>query len=550
MNSINWVALMSGLAGGLGLFLYGMKMMSEGLQKVAGKGLRAFLEKLTVNRVVGTMAGAGVTAIIQSSSATTVMVVGFVNAGLMDLMQALSVVLGANVGTTITAQLISFKVGALAYPAIGIGVVLRMFFHEKKIQYYGEILIGFGLLFTGMSIMEGSFKPLRTNETFRQAFIYFSSNPLAAVLAGTVLTMIVQSSSATIGITIALASTGLIDFYAACALVLGENIGTTITANLAAIGTSPAARRAAFGHFLFNALGVAYMLVFLKLFAMGVDWLTPGDPNFINAEGFRPDIARHIANLHTGFNILNVIVFLPILHFLAVACEKIIPGKESTEHKLLFLDDRLIETPTFGVSQALKEVNRMSGIAIEMLKLSKDCFFERDKKKISTIIQHEKTVDILERDITLFLVKLNQQPISEDTSRDINSMLNVLHDLEKIGDYAENIALYTEKIIDGNVVFSEAAMDEIGQLFDVAIRFSESIIKAYNKGGMPKKVNTDDEDLIDSMRRQLRTKHIDRLHDGSCTVENGILYIDILNNLEKTGDQVFNIAQVVMGDIK
>lgn len=550
MDSINWLGLCSGLAGGLGLFLFGMKLMSEGLQKVAGSGLRSFLEKLTMNRVIGTLAGAGVTAVIQSSSATTVMVVGFVNAGLMNLMQALSVVLGANVGTTITAQLIAFKIGALAYPAIGLGVVLRMFTQDKRLHYYGEVLIGFGLLFTGLHVMKDTFAPLKHNTVFNAAFQTFSVHPILAVLAGTVLTMIVQSSSATIGITIALATTGSIDYYAACALVLGENIGTTITANLAAIGTSPTARRAAFGHFLLNFLGVCYMLLFLKLFMAGVDWFTPGDPNFVNAQGMRPDIDRHIANLHTSFNILNVIIFLPLLHILAKICEKIIPGEESREHKLLFLDDRLIETPSFAVSQAMKEVQRMSGVSIDMLRLSKDCFFERDKKKIAMIMEHERTVDILERDITIFLVKLNQQPISATTSRDINSMLNVLHDLEKIGDYAENIARYTEKIIDDNVRFSQPAMDEIGELFDVAIRFTENIIASYNRGGIPKKVNTDDEDLIDTLRKQLRRKHIDRLHDGSCTVENGILYIDILNNLEKTGDQVFNIAQIVMGEVK
>lgn len=550
VDSINWLALLSGLAGGLGLFLFGMKMMSEGLQKVAGTGLRTFLEKLTMNRVVGTLAGAGVTAIIQSSSATTVMVVGFVNAGLMDLMQALSVVLGANVGTTITAQLISFKIGKLAFPAIGLGVGLRLFTQEKRLHYYGEVLIGFGLLFTGLDIMKDSFAPLKHNETFKHAFVYFSTNPLMAVLAGALLTMIVQSSSATIGITIALASTGLIDFAAACALVLGENIGTTITAQLAAIGTSPTARRAAFGHFLINALGVCYMLFFLKLFMAGVDWFTPGDPNIINAEGIRPNIDRHIANLHTSFNIINMIIFLPLIHILAKICEKIIPGKDSKDNKMLFLDDRLIETPSFAVSQAMKEVQRMSEVSIDMLKLSKECFFERDKKKIGQIMEKENIVDILERDITLFLVKLNQQPISAATSKDINSMLNVLHDLEKIGDYAENIARYSGKIIDDNVRFSEPAMDEIGQLFDVAIRFTENIIDSYNRGGIPKKVNTDDEDLIDTLRKKLRRKHIDRLHDGSCTVENGILYIDILNNLEKTGDQVFNIAQIIMGEVK
>ncbi len=388
MDSINWIALASGVAGGLGLFLYGMKLMSEGLQKVAGNKLRAFLEKLTANRVVGTMAGASVTAVLQSSSATTVMVVGFVNAGLMDLMQALSVVLGANVGTTITAQLIAFKVGALAKPAIGLGVFMRLFIKDKKIQYYGEVILGFGLLFTGLALMKGSFVPLKHSEPFRQAFIYFSGNPLLAVLAGALLTVIVQSSSATIGITIALATTGLIDFYAACAFVLGENIGTTITANIAAIGTNATARRAAFGHFLINILGVAYMLLFLKLFMVGVDFLTPGDPNFINSEGIRPDIDRHIANLHTGFNIANMIIFLPVLHILAKICEKIIKGTDEKQYRLLYLDDRLIDTPSFAVSQALKEIERMAGISIEMLQKAKDGFLNRDKK---TIDKYTKT---------------------------------------------------------------------------------------------------------------------------------------------------------------
>lgn len=550
MESVNWLALVYGLVGGLGLFLYGMKMMSEGLQKSAGSSLRNILEKLTTNRVVGTFVGVVVTAIIQSSSATTVMVVGFVNAGLMNLLQALSIVLGANVGTTITAQLIAFKVAKLALPAVGIGVFMRMFTGNKKYHYWGEVLIGFGLLFLGLKIMEDGFIPLRHSEFFRQAFVTFSHNPLLAVAAGTFLTMVVQSSSATIGITVAMATTGLIDFYAACALVLGENIGTTITANLAAIGTNSTARRAAFGHFLINALGVCYMLVFLKYFIHVVDVMTPGDPNFVAADGSQPFIARHIANLHTGFNLVNLFVFLPVLHILARLCEKLIPERGNGQNNgLVFLDDCLIETPDFAVTQAKKEVGRMSGIALEMLKLSREAFFTRDTKIIKKVYELENTVDLLEKDISTFLVRLNQEQINAETSVEVNNILHVLHDLEKIGDYSENIANYTEKLVESDIRFTDEAMGEMQEIFDVAVRFTENVLKAYNAGGLPRRIDTEDENTIDQMRREFKKRHLDRLQSGSCSVETGILFVDILNNLEKTGDQAFNIAQVVKGDV-
>jgi len=551
VESVNWLALVYGLVGGLGLFLYGMKMMSEGLQKSAGSSLRNILEKLTTNRVIGTFVGLVVTAVIQSSSATTVMVVGFVNAGLLNLVQALSVVLGANVGTTVTAQLIAFKIGKLALPAIGIGVFMRMFTSNKKYHYWGEVIIGFGLLFLGLKIMKDGFVPLRHSEFFQHAFITFSHHPLLAVAAGAVLTMVVQSSSATIGITVAMASTGLIDYYAACSLVLGENIGTTITANIAAIGTNPTARRAAFGHFLINILGVCYMLVFLKFFMQAVDVMTPGDPNFVNAEGNMPYIARHIANVHTGFNIVNLIIFVPVLHLLARLCERIIPGKGNgrRDDGLVFLDDCLIDTPDFAVSQARKEVSRMSGLAIEMLKLSRDAFFSRDTKIINKVYELEDTVDLLEKDISTFLVRINQKQISAETSRELNNILHVLHDLEKIGDYAENIANYTGKLIESDIRFSDEAMQEMEDIYDVAIRFTDNVIKAYNAGGLPRAIDTEDENTIDKMRKQFKKHHLKRLQSGSCSVETGILFVDILNNLEKTGDQAFNIAQVVMGDM-
>ncbi len=547
MESVDWLSLIYGLVGGLGLFLFGMRMMSDGLQKSAGNSLKKILEKLTANRFIGTLVGIMVTSIIQSSSATTVMVVGFVNAGLMNITQSLSVVLGANIGTTITAQLIAFKIAKLALPAIGIGVFMRLFSSKKKYNYYGEVLIGFGLLFLGLSTMKDGFVPLRDSEFFKDAFVMFSSNPVLAIIAGAVITMIVQSSSATMGITIALASTGLIDFYGASALVLGENIGTTITANIAAIGASSNARRAALGHFIFNVIGVAYMLILLKPFVFFIDSITPGAANMVLPSGDNPYIARHIANLHTMFNIINTIIFLPMLGTLATICKWIIKDKDEAVPRFQYIDERLIETPELAVVQARKEVQRMSDISVEMLELSKKAFFKRDVKLIQEIYKKEDTVDLLEKDITDFLVKLFQKSLSEENSRVVNNIFHVLHDIEKIADHAENIAKFTERIIENKIHFSKEALDEMEQIFDVTIRFANYILYEYNKGGLPKKVNTEDEDAIDRFKRKFKNNHMARLNDGRCNVDAGIVYVDILNNLEKAGDHTFNIAQVIEG---
>ncbi|MGA1846534.1 Na/Pi cotransporter family protein [Deferribacter abyssi] len=551
MHQLNISLLISGLVGGLGMFLYGMKMMSEGLQKTAGNSLRKILEKLTSNRIVGTLVGLTVTAIIQSSSATTVMVVGFVNAGLMNLMQALSIVLGANIGTTVTAQLIAFKISKSALPAIGIGAFMRLFSKKKKTQYLGEVLIGFGLLFLGLDTMKHAFVPLRELDQFKNAFIVFSKTPILGVMAGALLTMIVQSSSATIGITIALATTGLIDFYGATSLILGENIGTTITANIAAIGTNSTAKKAALGHLLFNVFGVLYMLIFLKYFIHFIDVITPGNPDFIATDGSKPYIARHMANIHTMFNIINTLLFLPFLHILAKICDSLIKTDDTEEtYKLVYIDDRLVETPPIAVAQARKETERMSHLALEMLKLSKEAFNKRDLKIINEIYKKEEKVDLLERDISQFLVKLFQKPISETNSQVINNILHVLHDIEKIADHAENIGKFMERCIEQNITFSKQAISEANQLFDVVIRFCSYVFDEYNSGDLPKNIDTEDENLIDQLRKEFKNNHMQRLNKGACSVKAGIMYVDILNNLEKAGDHAFNIAQVIMGIIK
>lgn len=538
-----------GILGGLGLFLYGMKLMSDGLQKSAGNSLRKILEKLTSNRIIGALVGIVVTAIIQSSSATTVMVVGFVNAGLLKLTQALTVVLGANIGTTVTAQIIAFKITKLALPAIGIGVLMRLFTKNPRVHYYGEVLIGFGMLFLGLDIMKDCFGPLRGSEGFRELFITFSKNPIMAVLAGALLTMVVQSSSATIGITMALAVNGIINFQAAAALVLGENIGTTITANIAALGTNRAARRAALGHFLFNVFGVLYMLILLKYMVGIVDHFTPGDPNMINSSGNNPNISRHIANFHTLFNILNTIIFLPFIGKLADLCNFLIPGNDKSRREVN-LDENLINTPEMAISNAKQEVSRMSSDVIEMMELAKKGFFDKDLKAIRTVFEIEQTVDLMEKNISEYLTKLFQQAISQSNSHRINSMIHVIHDLEKVGDYAESIAKYADRMIREKISFSDDAYDEVEYLFDVAIRFVKHVLDIYNHDRPVEELNTSDEDLIDELKINLKNNHLGRLNQGECTAEHGILYVDIVNKLEKAGDNIFNIAQVIMGTYK
>jgi phosphate:Na+ symporter len=545
MNELNWVSIISGFIGGLGMFLYGMKLMSEGLQKSAGASLKKIIEKFTSNRFIGMIVGVMVTVIIQSSSATTVMVVGFVNAGLMNLMQALSVVLGANIGTTITAQIIAFKITKFALPAIGVGVAMAVFSKNPKKKYYGEIILGFGLLFFGLTTMKHSFIPLKEAKEFADLFVYFSTNPIAAAAAGAILTVVVQSSSATIGITIAMASTGLLDFHAAAALVLGENIGTTITANIAAIGTNKTARQAALGHFMFNFLGVCYMLVILNILIHFVEVYTPGNVDFVAADGTKPYIARHIANLHTTFNLLNMVVFLPFLGLIAKACEKIIKPEKIKPGKLFRLDANMLKTPSIAIGQVKDEVVKMSTISIDMLKITQDSF-RTGKSRIAEVKDLENKLDIFNRECSDFLTMLTQQNISARTSHLINDLTHVVHNLEKIGDHSENLARFNDKLIRKNMEFSYDAKKEIDDLFEVVLRFTEYVIEKFEHSVAGEEIDTKDEFLIDNMRKKFKNNHMKRLSSGSCNINSGIIFVDTINNLERIGDHVFNIAQVML----
>jgi len=356
----------------------------------------------------------------------------------------------------------------------------------------------------------------------------------------------VQSSSATIGITIAMASTGLLDFPAAAALVLGENIGTTITANLAAIGGNRTAKQAAFGHFLFNFLGVCYMLLLLKVLIHFVDVYTPGAVDFIDADGNKPYIARHVANLHTTFNIINMVVFLPFIHLLTKLCERIIkPDSAREKSKLLKLDTNMVKTPSIAVGQAKKEVTEMSKISIDMVRLVETSFKEKESK-LKNIKALESKLDRMNHEFSDFLTLLTQQNISERTSHIINDLSHVIHNLEKIGDHSENIARFREKMSKKGVEFSDEAEREIQEMISVVVRFTEITIDTYNNPERYSELRTEDEDSIDTMRKKFKNNHMKRLSSGSCNINSGIMFVDIINNLEKIGDHVYNIAQVMM----
>jgi phosphate:Na+ symporter len=554
-------ATIFGLIGGLGLFLFGMKIMSEGLQKVAGDRMRKILSALTNNRLIGMFVGLAVTAIIQSSSATTVMVIGFVNAGLMTLMQAIGVVLGANIGTTVTAQLLALKITHFALPAIGIGTGLKLFSRSKRWIYIGEILLGFGILFYGLATMKGAFDPLKGSDVFRDFFLTVGDNYLLAIASGALLTIVVQSSSATIGITMALASSGLLGFDVAVALILGENIGTTVTANLAAIGTNLAARRTAFAHLLFNVLGVILIVLSFPGFLHLVNAITPGDPDFIirtaaeaadfgAAIGDQPNISWHIANAHSLFNVINTLIFLPLIGVLAKLSSLILPGKdELMEFHLKYIDNRVLNTPPIALGQARSETKRMAHLTLEMLTESMDYFRDGNVKRLTSLEKKEEIVDLLQKEITDFLVNLSQKSITQDMSRDVASMMHMVNDLERIGDHCESLWRLIGRLRDLKQPFSTVALQEVEELAAKTSEYLAFVVDALerNDTGIQSK-SGHMVGVIDALEDTLRNNHIARLNTGECSVQQGLIFIDMLHSFAKVGSHAFNVGKAITGE--
>ena len=522
--------------GGLGLFLYGMNLMGVGLEKAAGDKMKRLIEVLTNNRLMGVLVGAGVTMIIQSSSATTVMVIGFVNAGLMSLSQAAGVIMGANLGTTVTAHLIAFNLTDYAPLAVAIGVGMWLMASRKKTKDIGEILIGFGILFMGMDMMSGGLAPLAGNPVFKNIMISLD-NPFLGIIVGLGLTTILQSSSASIGLLQALASQGLISLNIAFPILFGDNIGTTTTALLSSVGANKTAKRAAVLHFLFNTIGT---ILFMTLLRKPVEMIT--------LRIAPTDIQRQIATAHTLFNFVNVLIQLPFAGFLVKVAERLVPGdpeNDTTESK--YLDERIIETPTIALGQVTKEVVRMGKKVEENLLRSKRAFRDKDLEQANKTFEHEQKINDIEKEIVEYLVKLSNAPMLEEQHNEVNIIMNIVNDMERIGDHAENIAELAIISVDENLKFSEDALDELENIFVTSTDVFKKTVVAYKSDDytLAKEVLLLEEN-VNVLEREYRNNHIERVNKQLCKPNAGVIFLDVLSNLERVSDHSANISSYIL----
>ncbi|MGY0692907.1 Na/Pi cotransporter family protein [Virgibacillus sp. FSP13] len=528
--------------GGLGIFLLGIKFMGEGLQKTAGERLRDILDKTTSNPFLGVLAGMIVTILIQSSSGTTVLTVGLVNAGFMTLRQAIGVIMGANIGTTVTAFIIGIDLGEYALPIIAVGCFLLFFFKNQKVNSIGQTIFGFGALFFGLELMSSGMSPLRGLESFHELTVEMSSNPVLGVIIGTLFTVIVQSSSATIGILQGLFSEGAIDLQAAIPVLFGDNIGTTITAILASIGASVAAKRAAFTHVIFNLVGAAIFIVGLDLFTHFVYYLQGQ---------FHLNPEMTLAFAHGSFNIANTVLQFPFIAGLAWIVTKIIPGEDVTiEYKPKHLDPIFIQqSSALALEQAKAEVIRMGEYACIGLEETNQYLFTQQQKHSEMAMQVEGALNNLDRKITDYLVEVSSGSLSELESAKHTALMDSVRDIERIGDHFENIIELIDYKISNKVELTDQAKEDLNNMFDLTILTVKQAVKALDQMDRQEALAVaQKEDQIDKMERKYRKKHIIRMNEGLCNGSAGIVFVDIISNLERIGDHAVNIAEEVLGE--
>jgi len=525
--------------GGLGIFLYGMTYLSDGLQKLASSRMRNVIRAFTSNPTKGILVGAGVTSIVQSSSVTTVMLVGLLNAGVMTLKQSIGVVYGANIGTTITAQIIAFKITHYALPMIAIGFLMSKLISKKKIQFTGQVVIALGFIFLGLKFMKDAFSFMKESEAVMEFCASLSVDPFLAIAVGAVLTVIIQSSSASIGIVIVMATTGLIDLTAALYILLGTNIGTTITAWIASIGSVIAARRMALVHSLFNITGACYFgyLIHSGFYEHFVNWITPGVLTTDN-------IARHIANAHTAFNIANTVILFPVIGLLGWIAMKVIRGEDqAVTGEAKFIDDHLLDTPEIAMQQVGKEIHHMATIANQGFEKSCMAYLQNKPKLAQEVNQLEGAVDSLQQDITRYLVKIFGRSLSPDLSNRLPSLLHSVNDIEKVSDHAESIARLAIKRSESKYDLSPAAQQELTEIYNHALSMFNKTNLLLESGDMSLGQEIFiEEDKIDELKKKNLANHIERLKDKSCHPLAGLGYVGFLNHVEKIGDHLTNVT--------
>ena len=547
-----------GLLGGLALFLYGMQMMSSGLEAAAGSRMKMILERLTANRFLGVLVGAAITAVIQSSSATTVMVVGFVNAGMMTLNQAVWIIMGANIGTTVTGLLIALDVGELAPLFAFVGVALVVFVKKLQLQHIGQILAGLGVLFIGMDMMSSAMSPLRESEAFINLMSTFS-NPLLGILAGAGFTAVIQSSSASVGILQALANSGVIGLPSAVFVLFGQNIGTCITAVLASIGTNRNAKRATIIHLMFNVIGTVIFtilfLVFPIAYVIDGSLTLPGSLGQTIAGLMPASHAGQIALVHTSFNIITTIILLPLGNYLAKAAVKILPERPEDKADQLHLEyltpiqisskDGGLGVSAIYVDQMQHELRRMMEMAKDNVEASFRSVLNRDEEELEQVEKTEEYLDFLNKEISLHVSRLITYETNEKASAVVSSFFTISGNIERIGDHADNLAGYTRMLNKRNISFTGVAHDEISAMRDICLEGINDLL-SLNAGNVEWLADVSAlEQRIDDMTSDYRRNHLERMRDGECSDEACILYSELLTDFERIGDHILNIAQVM-----
>ena len=542
---MNYAEILIPFVGGLGMFIYGMQIMAQGLENAAGNKMKSLLEVLTKNKFFGVLLGALITAVIQSSSATTVMVVGFVNAGIMNLTQAMGVIMGANIGTTVTGWLVSSVEWAkalspqtLAPIAIIVGVVIMLTGKRHSSKEVANIIIGFGILFIGISTMSLAVSPLKDSPEFANAFVTLGKNPFLGILAGALVTAIIQSSSASVGILQSLAAAGLVPMSAAVYIIMGQNIGTCVTAMISGVGAKKNAKTAALMHLLFNIIGTILFSIFAIVFFTMI--------NPVMGQGMISQ--TQISMVHTLFNIGTTVLLFPVSGLIIKLAMKIGHVNEvEEENEIVLLDDRMLETPGIALQSTITEIIRMGHIVLDTMEKTKDVLFHPHKETIKAIKKEEDMVDKLCGGITEYAIKITALQVGEKEHQEVAHLLQVISDMERISDYCENIAEYSEELYEKKIVFSETGVDGLKEMIEVCFDSYKYALESLEERSTEKALRViEKETRADDLEISLRTKHIKRLANNQCNAEAGIVFLDSLICLERISDHARNIAEEVM----
>jgi phosphate:Na+ symporter len=540
--------LIFGLIGGTALLMYGVDKMGEGLEKASGEMMKKILAVLTGNVFSAFFVGIALTVLVQSSTAITVLTVGFVNAGLMKLPQAIGIIYGANIGTTITAQLMAFsfkfKLTDIALPVLGIGFAISYFARNKTLKNIGEAIMGFGMMFLGLKILNGGIPFMKDSETMKYFFETYASIPIVGIALGALATALVHSSSATVGLVMVLAQAGLIDIQTAVCIMLGDNIGTCITAQLASLTGNIHARRTAWAHTLYNLFGILATWAILPWFVKSIVWIT----SYLQGTA---DIGVQIANSHTLFNIFSAVVFLPITKYYVKFLETVIKGKDANDSKSVFLDKLLIATPVAAFKASQSEITRGAEVSRTMFKDVMSSFYERTEKPLDAVKKNEGLINQLQKDITKYIVEISKQPLTHPQSVTVPAMINSINNIERIGDHVMDIRFLVKNSLHTNVNFSKDANDELKVMEKLVLEMFDNTISLLNEydADLAKKTS-DIEDEVDRLSEELQNNHIRRLDEGSCSVEAGVIFLDIVNHLERIADHIYKTSLLTTDELQ